>query len=95
MKKFVKPTDPNVVESMYRTMLSRVEDAIKSIPSTRAMLEQAIAEKHQAKDIKAVRALAVKMSLLRRQELCLLDQKKRLEGRLNGRISDSGERLAV
>ena len=84
MKKFVKPTDPNVVESMYRTMLSRVEDAIKSIPSTRAMLEQAIAEKHQAKDIKAVRALAVKMSLLRRQELCLLDQKKRLEDRLNG-----------
>lgn len=84
MKKFVKPTDPNVVESMYRTMLSRVEDAIKSIPSTRAMLEQAIAEKHQAKDIKAVRALAVKMSLLRRQELCLHDQKKRLEGRLNG-----------
>ena len=84
MKKFVKPTDPNVVESMYRTMLSRVEDAIKSIPSTRAMLEQAIAEKHQAKDIKAVRALAVKMSLLRRQELCLQDQKKRLEDRLNG-----------
>ncbi len=84
MKKFVKPTDPNVVESMYRTMLSRVEDAIKSIPSTRARLEQAIAEKHQAKDIKAVRALAVKMSLLRRQELCLQDQKKRLEDRLNG-----------
>ena len=95
MKKFVLPKDPKEVESMYRTMLSRVEDAIKSIPSTRAMLEQAIAEKHQAKDIKAVRALAVKMSLLRRQELCLLDQKKRLEGRLNGRISDSGERLAV
>ena len=95
MKKFVLPKDPKEVESMYRTMLSRVEDAIKSIPSTRARLEQAIAENHQAKDIKTVRALAVKMSLLRRQELCLLDQKKRLEGRLNGRISDSGERLAV
>ena len=84
MKKFVKPTDPNVVESMYKTAISRVEDAIKSVPITRARLEQAIAEKHKAKDIKAVRALAVKMSLLRRQELCLHDQKKRLEERLNG-----------
>ena len=84
MKKFVVPTDPNVVESMFSAMLSRVEEAIKSIPSTRARLEQAIAEKHQAKDIKTVRALAVKMSLLRRQELCLQDQKKRLEDRLNG-----------
>ena len=84
MKKFVKPTDPNVVESMYKTAISRVEDAIKSVPIMRERLEQAIAEKHQAKDIKAVRALAVKMSLLRRQELCLQDQKKRLEDRLNG-----------
>jgi len=84
MKKFVKPTDPNVVESMYKTAISRVEDAIKSVPITRARLEQAIAEKHKAKDIKAVRALAVKMSLLRRQELCLIDQKKRLEDKLNG-----------
>lgn len=46
MKKFVKPTDPNVVESMFRAMLSRVEDAIKSIPSPRDMLEQAIAERN-------------------------------------------------
>ena len=84
MKKFVVPTDPNVVESMYKTAISRVEDAIKSVPITRARLEQAIAEKHKAKDIKAVRALAVKMSLLRRQELCLIDQKKRLEDKLNG-----------
>ena len=84
MKKFVLPKDPKEVESMYRAMLSRVEEGILSVPSTRARLEQAIAEKHQAKDIKAVRALAVKMSLLRRQELCLQDQKKRLEDRLNG-----------
>ena len=95
MKKFVPPTDQREVDEMYREMLSRVEQGILLVPSTRARIEQAIVEKHKAKDIKAVRALAVKMSLLRRQELCLLDQKKRLEGRLNGRISDSGERLAV
>ena len=95
MKKFVPPTDQREVDEMYREMLSRVEQGILLVPSTRARIEQAIVEKHKAKDMKAVRALAVKMSLLRRQELCLLDQKKRLEGRLNGRISDSGERLAV
>ncbi len=84
MKKFVLPRDKKDVESMYRAMLSRVEQGILLVPSTRARLEQAIAEKHKAKDIKAVRALAVKMSLLRRQELCLIDQKKRLEDKLNG-----------
>jgi len=94
MKKFVLPKDKTVLESMYRAMLSRVEQGILLVPSTRARLEQAIAEKHQAKDMKAVRALAVKMTLLRRQELCLIDQKMRLEERINGGNRNQGQRLA-
>ena len=97
MKKFVPPTDQREVDEMYREMLSRVEQGILLVPSTRARIEQAIVEKHKAKDMKAVRALAVKMSLLRRQELCLIDQKMRLEERLNGCSinSNTGIGLAV
>jgi len=97
MKKFVSPTNPKEVDEMYREMLSRVEEGILSVPSTRARLEQAIAENYRAKNMKAVRALAVKMSLLRRQELCLIDQKMRLEERLNGCSinSNTGIGLAV
>jgi len=95
MKKFVLPKDKTVLESMYRAMLSRVEQGILLVPSTRARLEQAIAEKHQAKDMKAVRALAVKMTLLRRQELCLIDQKMRLEERINGGNRNQWQRLEI
>jgi len=79
MKKFVPPTDQREVDEMYREMLSRVEQGILLVPSTRARIEQAIVEKHKAKDMKAVRALAFK-DVSAKETRTLLDRSEKTAG---------------
>jgi len=82
MKKFVMPESPAAQKEMFGEMHRRVQEAIQTIPATQERLGRAIAQAHEAKNIPKVRELSQKMGELRRQELCLYDQRKRLEERI-------------
>jgi len=95
MKKFVMPESPAAQKEMFGEMHRRVQEAIQTIPATQERLGRAIAQAHEAKNIPKVRELSQKMTLLRRQELCLIDQKMRLEERINGGNRNQWQRLEI
>ena len=84
MAKFVMPDDPETQFGVFSVMLERVEKAIETVPASRAQLEEALRVAQEAGDIPKLREVFVKKLELRGQELCLIDQKRRLEERIDG-----------
>jgi len=82
--KFVMPDDPEIQVGVFRVMLERVEKAIKTVPESRAQLDKAMNLAQEAGDIPKLREVYSKKIELRGQELSLIDQKRRLEERIDG-----------
>lgn len=83
MAKFVMPDDPEIQVGVFRVMLERVEKAIETVPESRAQLDKAMNLAQEAGDIPKLREVYSKKIELRGQELCLVDQKRRLEERID------------
>ena len=84
MAKFVMPDDPEIQVGVFRVMLERVEKAIKTVPESRAQLDKTMNLAQEAGDVPKLREVYSKRIELRGQELCLIDQKRRLEERIDG-----------
>lgn len=83
MSKFVMPDDPEIQVGVFRAMLEKVEKAIETVPISRAQLEEALRLAQEAGDIPKLREAYTKKLELRGQELCLIDQRRRLEERID------------
>jgi len=84
MAKFVMPDDPETQFGVFSVMLERVEKAILTVPESVAQLDKAMNLAQEAGDIPKLREVYSKKIELRGQELCLIDQKRRLEERIDG-----------
>jgi len=82
--KFVMPEDPEIQVGVFSVMLERVEKAIETVPVSRAQLDEAVRLAQETGDVPKLREVYSKRIELRGQELCLIDQKRRLEERIDG-----------
>lgn len=89
--KFVMPDDPETQIGVFSVMLERVEKAIETVPTSRAQLEEALKLAQERGDIPKLRDIFLKKLELRGQELSLIDQRRRLEER----IEDVRKRLEI
>jgi len=89
--KFVMPDDPEIQLGVFQAMLVKVEGAILKIPNSFLQLEETLRQAQESGDIQKLREAYANKVELRRQELCLIDQKRRLEER----IDLVRERLAI
>ena len=89
--KFVMPDDPEIQLGVFQAMLVKVEGAILKIPDSFLQLEETLRQAQESGDIQKLRETYANKVELRRQELCLIDQKRRLEER----IDLVRERLAI
>jgi len=89
--KFVMPEDPEIQLGVFQAMLVKVDDAILKIPDSFLQLEETLRQAQESGDIQKLREAYANKVELRRQELCLIDQKRRLEER----IDLVRERLAI
>jgi len=89
--KFVMPDDPEIQLGVFQAMLVKVDDAILKIPNSFLQLEETLRQAQESGDIQNLREAYANKVELRRQELCLIDQKRRLEER----IDLVRERLAI
>ena len=89
--KFVMPDDPEIQLGVFQAMLVKVEGAILKIPDSFLQLDETLRQAQESGDIQNLRETYANKVELRRQELCLIDQKRRLEER----IDLVRERLAI
>jgi len=89
--KFVMPDDPEIQLGVFQAMLVKVDGAILKIPNSFLQLEETLRQAQESGDIQKLREAYANKVELRRQELCLIDQKRRLEER----IDLVRERLAI
>lgn len=89
--KFVMPDDPEIQLGVFQAMLVKVEGAILKIPDSFLQLDETLRQAQESGDIQKLREAYANKVELRRQELCLIDQKRRLEER----IDLVRERLAI
>jgi len=89
--KFVMPDDPEIQLGVFQAMLVKVEGAILKIPDSFLQLDETLRQAQESGDIQNLREAYANKVELRRQELCLIDQKRRLEER----IDLVRERLAI
>ncbi len=89
--KFVMPDDPEIQLGVFQAMLVKVEGAILKIPDSFLQLDETLRQAQESGDIQKLRETYANKVELRRQELCLIDQKRRLEER----IDLVRERLAI
>ncbi len=80
MTRFVMPDNPEAKIHIHSDMLARVQDGIQQITSRKVGLEtELILAESQGRD--TTELTKIKRNL-RLQELCLVDQEKRLKGRI-------------
>ena len=81
--KFVMPDDPEIQLGVFQAMLVKVEGAILKIPDSFLQLDETLRQAQESGDIQNLRETYANKVELRRQELCLIDQKRRLEERID------------
>jgi len=81
--KFVMPDDPEIQLGVFQAMLVKVEGAILKIPDSFLQIDETLRQAQESGDVQNLREAYANKVELRRQELCLIDQKRRLEERID------------